>query len=106
MWGIGVFISLSVLNVICQEDSLRSALNAIDRRQEEYPRYEDGEYGYPMERPDDLSFIKAASDYNSGREFHLYFNFLIDLYDANTIFFVAKMGFNEIMILWLHLYES
>ncbi|XP_019865892.2 uncharacterized protein LOC109595057 isoform X2 [Aethina tumida] len=68
MWGIGVFISLSVLNVICQEDSLRSALNAIDRRQEEYPRYEDGEYGYPMDRPDDLSFIKAASDYNSDKE--------------------------------------
>lgn len=50
-----------------QEDSLRGALNAINRRQRDlsdYGRYEDTEYGYPMNRPDDLDFLKpSASDY-------------------------------------------
>ncbi|RZC32015.1 serine/threonine-protein kinase kinX [Asbolus verrucosus] len=56
-----------------QEDSLRSALNAIDRRQKdlsEFPRYENdnlGEYGYSLDGPDDLAFL-SSSDYNSDRE--------------------------------------
>jgi hypothetical protein len=53
-----------------QEDSLRSALNAIDRRQKDldFSKYDDenlGEYGYSLEGPDDLAFL-SPSDYTTG----------------------------------------
>lgn len=57
-----------------QEDSLRSALNAIDRRQRdlsEFSRYDDdslGEYGYSLDGPDDLAFL-SPSEYNTGEKF-------------------------------------
>ncbi|XP_044257427.1 uncharacterized protein LOC123006754 [Tribolium madens] len=56
-----------------QEDSLRSALNAIDRRQRdlsEFSRYDDdslGEYGYSLDGPDDLAFL-SPSEYNTDRD--------------------------------------
>ncbi|EFA11406.1 uncharacterized protein LOC103313041 [Tribolium castaneum] len=56
-----------------QEDSLRSALNAIDRRQRdlsEFSRYDDdslGDYGYSLEGPDDLAFL-SPSEYSTDRD--------------------------------------
>ncbi|XP_057657758.1 uncharacterized protein LOC130894789 [Diorhabda carinulata] len=44
---------------IGQGDSLRSALNAIDRRQRDLGDYEDSEYGYTLERPEDLVFLNS-----------------------------------------------
>lgn len=56
-----------------QEDSLKSALNAVDRRQQDLSEYsgygEDHihDYGYSLDGPDSLAFLN--SDYNSGKIF-------------------------------------
>ncbi|KAG5875311.1 hypothetical protein JTB14_022222 [Gonioctena quinquepunctata] len=42
-----------------QGDSLRSALNAIDRRQRNLADYDEIEYGYTLERPEELAFLKS-----------------------------------------------
>lgn len=64
---IGGFLAIVGL-VAAQEDSLRSALTAIDRRQRDlslYSPYDDDfleEYGYPFESPDDLDFLSSDSN--------------------------------------------
>ncbi|CAG9828219.1 unnamed protein product [Diabrotica balteata] len=41
-----------------QGDSLRSALNAINRREKDLDRdYDEGEFGYPIEHPEDVVFL-------------------------------------------------
>ncbi|KAJ8918763.1 hypothetical protein NQ315_015083 [Exocentrus adspersus] len=59
------FLSLWTI-MYAQEDSLKSALNAIIRRQRDLSDYDEVEYGYPLERPDDLTFLKESAGYNSG----------------------------------------
>lgn len=60
------FIALWTL-ISGQEDSLRSALNAIDRRQRDLSEFDESEYGYPLEHPDDLAFLRASTSYSPGR---------------------------------------
>nr|UXO98113.1 periplaneta neuropeptide-like precursor [Zophobas atratus] len=66
--SVGRLLLILIGLTLAQEDSLRSALNAIDRRQKdlsEFSRYDDdnlGEYGYSLDAPDDLSFL-SPSDY-------------------------------------------
>nr|XP_023016375.1 uncharacterized protein LOC111505746 isoform X2 [Leptinotarsa decemlineata] len=52
-----------------QGDSLRSALNAIDRRQRNLADYDEIEYGYTLERPEDLAFLKSPPGYGSERSY-------------------------------------
>lgn len=51
---IGCFV-----NTHSQGDSLRSALNAIDRRQRDLSDFNDNEYGFTLERPDDMTFLQS-----------------------------------------------
>lgn len=61
-----IFVVIVILNyAYAQEDSLRSALNAINRRQRDLSDYDENEYGYTLERPSDVAFLKG-SGYGSG----------------------------------------
>lgn len=42
-----------------QGDSLRSALNAINKRQRDLSDYNDNEYGFTLEKPDDVAFLQS-----------------------------------------------
>lgn len=61
-----IFFVASWTLICSQEDSLRSALNAIDRRQRDLSEFDETEYGYPLERPDDLAFLRASTGYSPG----------------------------------------
>lgn len=65
-----VLLSILINVIYCEEDSLQSALKAIDRRQRDlsdYYRYDDVEYGYPLERSEELAFLKG-NPYENGNK--------------------------------------
>lgn len=64
-----VLLLLLINFIYGQEDSLQSALKAIDRRQRDlsdFYRYDDLEYGYPLDRPEELAFLKV-NPYDNGK---------------------------------------
>nr|CAH7721827.1 unnamed protein product [Callosobruchus chinensis] len=58
-----------------QDDSLKSAIEAIDRRTRDLEDYEDNEYGYTLNSPDGVAFLKAYTlerPYDFGRPVNNY----------------------------------
>ncbi|XP_018578505.1 uncharacterized protein LOC108916688 [Anoplophora glabripennis] len=64
-----IFFIVSWTLISGQEDSLRSALNAIDRRQRDLSEFDEEDYGYPLERPEDLTFLRASTSYSPDHSF-------------------------------------
>ncbi|CAH1153750.1 unnamed protein product [Phaedon cochleariae] len=82
-----------------QGDSLRSALNVIDRRQRNMEDYDENEYGYTLERPEDIAFLKASSGYGPDRTYDRTFsNYLNDdKYDTDMNKRLSSSSFRERM---------
>nr|CAI5836258.1 unnamed protein product [Callosobruchus analis] len=67
-----------------QDDSLRSAIEAIDRRTRDLEDYEDNDYGYTLNSPDGVAFLKGYTlerPYDFGRPDN---NYLDEGYDADA----------------------
>ncbi|KAJ8981471.1 hypothetical protein NQ317_006997 [Molorchus minor] len=95
-----IFCVLSSKFVSGQEDSLRSALNEIDRRQRDLLDYDEAEYGYPLDRPEDLAFLKTAANYNPERSYGKFAQPLVgyfenDDYDSNLLNKRISSAFRE-----------